>query len=239
MLPFFKMISNNLKVKKLTIIQKEKRLVDVAFEINSSLAIIGESGSGKSLTLKGLLNMLPSNLYLEADYESDFEMTFPNISYVPQNPFTSLSPMTQIKKQFFSSQLEQENLLSLVGLEKETTHKFPVQLSGGQLQRVVIALALQKNPKLLLLDEPTTALDKGTKHTILELLKEIQKKLDFKMLFVTHDINAIEAICEDTLILKDGKVCEFGKTEKILSNPQEAYTKNLIESNFLRREYRR
>lgn len=233
------MAVTNFKINKMIITNEDKSLVDISFEIQSSLAIIGESGSGKSLTLKGLLNMLPSNLNLNIDCDSTFEMTSQNISYVPQNPFTSLSPMTKIEKQFVCGETDQKKLFNLVGLENSLTNKFPMQLSGGQLQRVVIALALEKNPKLLLLDEPTTALDKATKKMILLLLKDLQKELNFNMLFVTHDISAIEDICEETLILRNGRICEFGTTHDILAHPKDSYTKNLIESNFSQREYRR
>ncbi|MDX9743043.1 MAG: ATP-binding cassette domain-containing protein, partial [Arcobacteraceae bacterium] len=212
---------------------------DIAFDIKTSTALFGESGSGKSITIKALLDMLPSNLEMNIDYESDFLLDKKNIGYVPQNPFTSLSPLTRIKNQFSCEKEEQKKLLHIVNIEEESLEKFPMQLSGGQLQRIVIAISLQNNPKLLLLDEPTTALDTNNKKMILNLLKEIQIQLDLKMLFVTHDINSIKELCEDIVILKDGKICEFGTISNVLSNPTNSYTKNLIESSFTNREYKK
>jgi len=230
------------KIHKLQITKKiptSTNLVDIAFDIKTSTALIGESGSGKSITIKALLDMLPSNLEMNIDYESDFLLDKKNIGYVPQNPFTSLSPLTRIKNQFSCEKEEQKKLLHIVNIEEESLEKFPMQLSGGQLQRIVIAISLQNNPKLLLLDEPTTALDTNNKKMILNLLKEIQIKLDLKMLFVTHDINSIKELCEDIVILKDGKICEFGTISNVLSNPTNSYTKNLIESSFTNREYKK
>jgi peptide/nickel transport system ATP-binding protein len=230
------------KIHKLQIDKKiptNTNLVDIAFDIKTSTALIGESGSGKSITIKALLDMLPSNLEVNIDYESDFVLDKKNIGYVPQNPFTSLSPLTRIKNQFSCEKEEQKKLLRIVNIEEESLEKFPMQLSGGQLQRIVIAISLQNNPKLLLLDEPTTALDTNNKKMILNLLKEIQIQLDLKMLFVTHDINSIKELCEDIVILKDGKICEFGTISNVLSNPTNSYTKNLIESSFTNREYKK
>ena len=207
--------------------------------IKSSLALVGMSGSGKSLTLKTILNMLPSNLKSNFKYKNNFELNYNNIGFIPQNPFTSLSPMTKINKQFFCSQSEIDNLLKLVELDIEFKYKFPSQLSGGQLQRVVIAIALSNTPKILLLDEPTTALDEKSKNNIINLLKSLQKKLNFIIIFVSHDIESIKNICEDIAILKDGTICEYGKTTNILANPQVTYTKQLLKSNFNNRDFRK
>lgn len=232
------MESSNFKINSLKIKKDKDILVDISFEIKSSLAIVGESGSGKSLTLKALLGMLPSNLIAESSFESDFKIDNKNIGYVPQNPFTSLSPLTRIKYHFSSSDAKQKELLSLVDVDIDSLNKFPMQLSGGQLQRIIIALSLERNPLLLLLDEPTTALDTKNKVIVLNILKSLQKQLNFKMLFVTHDINSIKDLCEDILILKKGKICESGKTMEVLANPKTKYTKNIIESNFRNREFR-
>ncbi|MDD2698304.1 MAG: ATP-binding cassette domain-containing protein [Arcobacteraceae bacterium] len=236
------MQNSKLVIHKLKIATKEttsSELVNISFDINSSTALIGESGSGKSITIKALLDMLPSNLDMELNYDSNFDLDKHNIGYVPQNPFTSLSPLTRIKNQFSCDKEEQKRLLHIVNIEEESLERFPMQLSGGQLQRIVIALSLQNNPKLLLLDEPTTALDTNNKQMILKLLKEIQNQLNLKMLFVTHDINSVKDLCEDILILKNGMICESGKITNVLSNPINSYTKKLIESSFINREYRK
>jgi peptide/nickel transport system ATP-binding protein len=236
------MRNSKLVITKLKIEKKEplsQPLVDISFDISTSTALIGESGSGKSITIKALLDMLPSSLAMDIEYKSNFLLNKKNIGYVPQNPFTSLSPLTRIKDQFSCEEEEQKKLLNLVNMDVESLEKFPMQLSGGQLQRIVIALSLQNNPKLLLLDEPTTALDTNNKKMILNLLKDIQTKLGFKMLFVTHDINSIQELCNDILILKDGEICESGKISNVLSNPTNTYTKNLIEASFANREYKK
>jgi peptide/nickel transport system ATP-binding protein len=222
----------------------DKKLVDLfnqtgePLNIQSSLALVGQSGSGKSLTLKTILNMLPSNLSKSFEYKSDFELSLENTSFIPQNPFTSLSPMTKIKKQFFAEEEKIDELLKLVELDTELKNRFPVQLSGGQLQRIIIAIALSKNPKLLLLDEPTTALDEKSKTTIIDLLKKLQEKMGFLMVFVSHDIDSIENICKDIAILKNGTIVERGELKKVLKDPKDEYTKKLISSSFSQRDFR-
>lgn len=228
-----------MKIEKLVIDLELKRLLDISFEINSSLALVGESGSGKSLTLKALLGMLPSSMKMHLKCSSDFELSRgENIGFVPQNPFTALSPLTKIKKQFFCEKQKVKELFSLVGLDEVLLERFAPELSGGQLQRVVIAIALSTEPKLLLLDEPTTALDPQTRETIIELLKTLQKKLGYIMLFVTHDMKSAEALCEDIAVIKEGIIVESGTMQNILHAPSNEYTKTLIEANFTHRQFR-
>ncbi|WP_457745312.1 ATP-binding cassette domain-containing protein [Sulfurimonas sp.] len=228
-----------MNVSKLKINFKGELLVDIAFNISSSLALIGQSGSGKSLTIKALLGMLPKSMSLELEENFGFDLVAgKSVGFVPQNPFTALSPLTKIKKQFF---VDKQRILSLfeeVGLESSLLERFPPELSGGQLQRVVIAMALESKPKLLLLDEPTTALDPDTKVRIIELLKNLQKKEEFKMLFVTHDISSAKNLCDDVCIIKNGIVIESGNLQVVIQRPKEEYTKTLIEANFANRKYR-
>ena len=228
-----------MNIKKLTIVYENKPLVDISLSITKSLALVGQSGSGKSLTLKALLGMLPKNMQLELEYESSFKLKEPNtIAFIPQNPFTALSPLTKIKKQFFVSESRVQELFKSVGLEDALLERFAPELSGGQLQRVVIAMALSKHPKLLLLDEPTTALDPQTRVLIIKLLKKLQKEEGFLMLFVTHDIASAKNLCEEIAVLKEGNVVESGSMQSVLENPQENYTKTLIQANFANREFR-
>lgn len=228
-----------MNISKLRITIGEKCLVDIGFSIPSSLALVGQSGSGKSLTIKALLGMLPSSMELELEYENSFELVAgKSLAFVPQNPFTALSPLTKIKRQFFIPLSKVEKLFFQVGLDMELLERFPPELSGGQLQRVVIAMALSCNPELILLDEPTTALDPATRIMILNLLKTLQSEFGFKILFVTHDMSSAKILCEDICVIKDGKVVESGKMQEVLQNPIAEYTKILMDANFANRNFR-
>jgi len=228
-----------LKIEKLHIQYQNSTLVDISFNINKSLALVGQSGSGKSLSLKALLGMLPDTMNLQLDVQAPFELIKgESLAFVPQNPFTALSPLTKISKQFFASTLKMRELFEKVGLAYELSNRFPPELSGGQLQRVIIAMALSSDPKLLLLDEPTTALDPHNREVIIELLKSLQEKMGFKMLFVTHDMKSAGSLCEEICVIKDGKVVEKGMLSEVLESPKEEYTQVLISSNFSSREFR-
>lgn len=228
-----------MNISKLSITIGQKKLVDINFSIQTSLALVGQSGSGKSLSIKALLGMLPKNMKADIEYEGDFELIAgKTLAFVPQNPFTALSPLTKIKDQFFSEMSKIEQLFEQVGLGIDLLDRFPPELSGGQLQRVVIAMALSHEPKLILLDEPTTALDPNTRVKILNLLKELQKEYGFKILFVTHDMNAAKILCQDVCVIKNGSVVESAQMEEILRNPSAEYTRTLIEANFANREFR-
>lgn len=227
----------NIKVK---IKLKTTTIVDVSFAVQESLGIVGMSGSGKSLTLKGILDLLPPSMDLEKEIENEFSLVNgESVAFIPQNPFTSLNPMKKIKKQFFVEGDLPKELFKMVNLEEELLERFPAELSGGQLQRAIIAIALSHKPKLLLLDEPTTALDSKSKAQVLEILKGIQKEFDLKTIFVSHDILAVAEVCEDLLVLKDGKKVEYGSKDEVLTSPKSEYTKDLINSGFKNRRWRK
>lgn len=228
----------NINIKKLQIKSNKKKLLDLSFDISDSTALIGESGSGKSLTLKALLNLLPSSLEIEKDISSNFEINYNSIGFIPQNPFTSLSNMTKIKNQFFCSNEKKEEVLKLLDLDNSILNKFPPQLSGGQIQRVVIAIALSRNTKILLLDEPTTALDFENKNNIIKIINDLKNHLNILILFVTHDIDSIKDICSDIVIIKNGIIVEKGLTKEVLNNPKNDYTKKLINSTFKNKTFR-
>ncbi len=228
------------RVEELKIESSKKVLVDISFEINSSTALVGQSGSGKSLTLKALLNLLPSTLKVSKNIKADFELIRGDtISFVPQNPFTALSPLTKISKQAFADKDRVKELFDMLNLEWRLYNEYPLNLSGGQLQRVIFAFSLLNNPKLLLLDEPTTALDSIMKSEVIRILKELQQRYNFLMLFVTHEIDLAAKLCDDIVVLNEGRVVESGVTKEILDNPKSDYTKELIEANFANREFRK
>lgn len=228
-----------MQVKKLLIQHEGNTLVDISFEIKNSLALVGQSGSGKSLSLKALLGMLPTSMRSTLEVDSLINLQDKNaLSFVPQNPFTALSPLTKIKKQFFLEDEAIKKLFDYVELDYALMERFAPELSGGQLQRVVLALALSVNPQLILLDEPTTALDPKTRVVIIDLLKHLQNSLGFKMLFVTHDMHSAQNLCEDICVIKEGRVMESGKMSEVSTNPQHSYTKTLLEANFAQRQRR-
>lgn len=230
---------SSIHIDRLKITHTGGVLLDIAFDIGRSLALVGQSGSGKSLTLKALLGLLDASMELELDKRSDFEwVRGESVSLVPQNPFTALSPLTKIQDQMFFPQERSEELFELLGLERELLERFPPELSGGQLQRIVVAMALGSNPRLLLLDEPTTALDPESKETMIALLQSLQRKMGFAMLFVTHDMRVAAALCEEICVINKGQIVEAGKTSEIISEPKEQYTRSLIDADFGNREFR-
>ena len=225
--------------RDLMIEHEGKTLVDISFEIKKSLALVGQSGSGKSLTLKALLGLLPSNLKVTMKIEAPFDLIpGKTLSFVPQNAFTALSPMTRIRDQWLNSLEEAGELFDFLGLDRALIERFPSELSGGQQQRVVVAMALSSRPKLVLLDEPTTALDPVLREEMVKILVQLQEKFGFLMLFVTHDIKVAEKLCQDILVLKEGIVVEKGNAREIMAHPKEAYTRQLIEASFANREFR-
>ncbi|BDY13332.1 ATP-binding cassette domain-containing protein [Hydrogenimonas cancrithermarum] len=229
-----------LRCRSLKILRDDELFVDISFVIDRSLALVGESGSGKSLTLKALLGMLPKGFRVQMECESDFALIRGRtLGYVPQNPFTALSPLTKIEDQWIVATEKAAHMMEQVGLDAELLKRFPPELSGGQLQRVVIAMALASAPKLLLLDEPTTALDADLRTVVVKLLLELQRRLEFKMLFVTHDISTAAKLCDEITVIRSGKVMESGAMERVLSHPASEYTKALIEANFANREFRK
>jgi len=229
-----------IEIKKIEIRTLGERLVDIKrLPIKETTLLVGQSGSGKSLTLKAILGLLPSQLQYSLEIDAPFVLRRgETLSFVPQNPFTALSPLTKISQQFFAPKEEVKEFFDMLSLEWRLYNEFPPNLSGGQLQRVVLATALINRPKLLLLDEPTTALDSTLRRELIELLLELQKRLGFYMLFVTHEINLAAQLGGYMLVLKHGKVVEEGSAKSLISTPKEAYTKDLIAANFANREFR-
>jgi peptide/nickel transport system ATP-binding protein len=230
---------SSVHIDQLIIRHEGKILVDCGFEIVHSLALVGQSGSGKSLILKALLEVSDPSISVEYTRRCDFEWARgKSVSLVPQNPFTAFSPLTRIKDQMFLSHERCAELFGWLGLDMELLKRYPSELSGGQLQRIVVAIALGSSPSLLLLDEPTTALDGASKLSMIELLRLAQEKIGFKMLFVTHEIEVARALCEYVCVLDAGHIIERGAIEDVVHNPQTSMTKRLIEADFKNREFR-
>lgn len=246
-------------VQNLSISFGDHKVVDhVSFELEEGeiLAIVGESGSGKSLTAASFGGLLPSGAevsgriitaavnVLETSEAQRRALRGKQIAYIFQEPMTALNPLQKVRKQIEEGmilhqglkgeRLEEELhiLLSQVGLTDfdRILSAYPHQLSGGQRQRVVIAMALSGKPKILIADEPTTALDATVERQILDLLMDIQLEMDFSIIFITHDLRILPGFADRVVVMQAGKVVETGTTDQILSNPTQAYTKKLISS---------
>jgi microcin C transport system ATP-binding protein len=230
----------------------------ISFSLNAgeTLALVGESGSGKSVSALSILKLLaypaashPSgeiffngeNL-LDADERDLRKVRGRDITMIFQEPMTSLNPLHTVEKQI-AEVLELHTvlrgnkirtriieLLNKVGiLDPETRlQDFPHQLSGGQRQRVMIAMALANNPKLLIADEPTTALDVTVQAQILKLLQDLQKEFGMALLLITHDLGIVRHMADNVCVMQKGKIVEAGTAKSLFANPQHAYTKMLL-----------
>jgi peptide/nickel transport system ATP-binding protein len=231
---------SSIYIDQLSIVYENTVLVDCSFEIRRSLALVGESGSGKSLILKALLGLCDIALDVQLQKRSSFEwIRGKSVALVPQNPFTALSPLTRIEDQMFLDSKRSRELFEMLGLDSILLKRYPNELSGGQLQRVVVAMALGSTPKLLLLDEPTTALDQDSRAVMIEQLLALQETLNFSLMFVTHDMSVAAALCEDICVLNKGCIVESGNLQEVIKNPKIPYTRELIEADFKNREYRK
>ncbi len=232
----------------------------VSFSINKGemLALVGESGSGKSVTALSIMQLHPRQSvdYCEGSIRFDGEEllrsgeTFmqmlrgKRIGMVFQEPMTALNPLHTIGRQIAevirqhnalpekSIQARVKELLEMVGLSSftERLKAFPHQLSGGERQRVVIAMAIANNPDLLIADEPTTALDVTLATQIIDLIKDLQKRLGIAVLLITHDLNLVRRVAERVAIMQGGDLVEQGETSAVFAHPSHAYTKHLIAS---------
>lgn len=245
-------------VDGLSISNKQKDIVkDISFQILKGewLAIVGQSGSGKSLTSSAIGQLLGPNLRaagnISYDGENLLELTpkkmrslrGTRISYVFQDYQGSFTPFHTIGRhfeEFLKTHLKlskderkkkTEEALQDVGLQFEIYHRYPFQLSGGQLQRVSIALALLLEPDILIADEPTTALDSITSFKVLQLLAKLQQEKGCAILFITHDLRHVKNYADRILVMKEGEIVEQGEKSQVLDNPVHPYTKQLIEAS--------
>ena len=236
-----------------------KALNGVSFTMNQGdvLGVVGESGSGKSVTAYSVMGLTayPGKLVggkvwfngheIENMKEKDFRKIRGNeVSIIFQDPMTSLNPVYTIGNQIVEvirlhtdknkadAWARAKELLELVGINEpeKRLKQYPHELSGGMRQRVMIAIALACEPKLLIADEPTTALDVTIQAQILELMQELRKKLGMSIIMITHDLGVVASMCEKIAVMYAGHIVEYGTTDEIFYNPQHEYTKGLINS---------
>lgn len=234
---------------------REKRAVNqLSFSLRrgESLGVVGESGSGKSTTGLALLRLLNSQGEILFDgqplHRFNRRQMLPfrsRIQVVFQDPFSALNPrfnVTQIiaegllvHQKLTELQREQRVIAAMqeVGLDPATRHRYPGEFSGGQRQRIAIARALILQPELLILDEPTSSLDKSVQAQILAILADLQQRLGLSYLFISHDLQVVRTLCHQLIVLREGKVVEQGSCEAIFSAPAHAYTQELLSLSAL------
>ena len=223
------------------------------------LGIVGESGSGKSVSALSILGLLPypkafhkagSSIKFEGKEligatENDMrKIRGGDIAFIFQEPMSSLNPLHKIGDQIAESLIlhrgfskknaliEAFKLLKLTGIlnAKKRLKAYPFELSGGQRQRVMIAMAIANNPKILIADEPTTALDATVQAQLIDLLMKLKEKLDMSIIFISHDLRLVRKIADKICVMKDGKIVEQGTAKSVFEHPKHSYTKKLINS---------
>ncbi|MBY8124067.1 ABC transporter ATP-binding protein [Vibrio fluvialis] len=233
---------------------------NVNFELNvgETLAIVGESGSGKSVSTNALMQLLPNNARIDAQSSIVFEgeelleksevqmrrVRGDRIGMIFQEPMTSLNPYLRVgiqvaeammcHRKVSMAQAKQRvlELFELVHLPnpQQAYSKYPHEFSGGQLQRIMIAMALINEPDILIADEPTTALDVTVQAEVLKLIKEIQSKMGMAILFITHDLGVVRYVADRVLVMCKGDVVEEGDTQELFTNAKHDYTRMLINA---------
>lgn len=230
--------------------------VSFCIDAGETVTIIGESGSGKSTTAMGILGLLPDDLAVlsgSARFQDNDILGKPkalqqvrgrHIALIPQDPMTALSPVHSVGSQLrdairhsgITGKTQQTaravELLEQVKIRHPESQlaKYPHQLSGGMLQRVLIATALAAGPELIVADEPTSALDVTVQASILDLLLELQERTGVGMLLITHDLGVARLMSDRIYVMKSGRFVESGDAEGLLRTPQDAYTKKLLDA---------
>ncbi|WP_394855044.1 ABC transporter ATP-binding protein [Clostridium lamae] len=257
----------NLKTYFYTDAGTVKAVNDVSFKIKKGevVCVVGESGCGKSVTAMSLMRLVDSPGKIvdgEVLYEgkdllklSDHEIRSirgNEISMIFQEPMTSLNPVFTVGKQIMESVILHRKvskkearkvaieMISLVGISdaEKVVDRYPHELSGGMRQRIMIAMALSCNPRLLIADEPTTALDVTIQAQILDLMRDIKTKIDTSILLITHDLGVVAEMADYVVVMYAGKVIEEGPVKTIFANPTHPYTVGLLKSKPILNEYK-
>ena len=244
---------NNLKVfpnnnSRLKLVKN----ISLSLKKGKTTCIVGESGSGKSLTALSVMQLLSSQLSMSGNIvfeginllnltkEEIRKRRGKDIAMIFQEPMTSLNPVltigyqieeaVEVHENLIKTKLNKrvEELLNIVGIPTDRINSYPDELSGGQRQRVMIAMAISCSPKLLIADEPTTALDVTVQAQILNLLNDLKLKFQMTMLFITHDFGVVEDIADDVAVMYQGEIVEQGRVLNVLKNPKHPYTKALL-----------
>lgn len=250
----------NLAVSFKTFFGEVEAVRDISFSVDKSqtVAIVGESGCGKSVTANSIMQLLPmppaffkggeilfngNNLLNKTEKEMQ-TIRGNQIAMVFQDPMTSLNPTMRIGKQIVEGLIAHQKLskadaekkaidmLNLVSVPQpeKRIKQYPHEFSGGMRQRVMIALAMVSTPRLLIADEPTTALDVTVQAQILELMKDIQSKLEMSIILITHDLGIVADMSDKVLVMYAGQIVEEGLTDEIFNNTMHPYTKKLLAS---------
>ncbi|MFH1481645.1 MAG: ABC transporter ATP-binding protein [Pseudomonadota bacterium] len=230
--------------------------VSFSVEEGRSLGFVGESGCGKTTIGMALLGLLPSNGrvvggriifegedLLKKGEEEMRKIRWNKISMIFQAAMNALNPVQRVQDQIVEAILTHnpdmkkekalecvEHLFHLVGIPKQRMKDYPHQYSGGMKQRAVIAMALSCNPRLVIADEPTTALDVIVQHQILEEIKYLQRKLNLSIIFISHDISIAADVCDEMGIMYAGQLVECGSTQEVFGSPRHPYTRALLAS---------
>ncbi len=219
--------------------KKIQALFDVSFNVEEGevLAVAGESGCGKSTLARAVVG-------INKDYTGEIWQKYGDPQMVFQDPYNSLNPAKKIgwlleeplrvdKNKKWTKEERQkrvEEIMKEIELPLNMLERYPSQLSGGQRQRVCIGIALMRNPKLLIADEPVSALDVTIQAQIMELLRGLHKKLGISIIFISHDLRVVYQISDHVMVMKNGHVMEYGATKDVYRNPQNDYTKQLLKA---------
>ncbi len=229
--------------------------VDLSLSAGQALGIVGESGSGKTTIALALSKLLSNQARVRGQVLIDGQDLFAlssselrqfrsQVQMVFQDPFASINPRMTVMQvveegllvQGVTQAARQQAVLEslkTVHLPADFVHRYPHELSGGQRQRVALARALVMRPKLLILDEPTSALDSTTQVTVVTLLREIQAKFNISYVFISHDLKVVRALCQYTMVLKQGVCVEAGTTEELFNHPQHRYSQRLLQASVI------